>query len=133
MEIRLLHKNKLSCYIFGAMSGMTFPGLGIMFLFYGGSTGFILLFGFLAGGIAISMIFFREGRKAYKDEQNGKAEIIRGKITKKEPGGKGPAYIEIGGRYVPSEIAFWKSVNIGDPIYLELAPYSNEIFKIKKG
>lgn len=131
-ELRLLHNNMKRHYIFGIILGCIWVSIGVIFLVFTPPIGIGLFFAFLFGGISFCSVFIYKGLNAKKDEKNRVAEIIKGKLTDKGISGKGGSpYLVVLDKSIPIEQAFWQSVNIGNSLYIEIGPYSKEVFKIK--
>jgi hypothetical protein len=132
-ELALLHSKRNMSYSFGAIVAAFGICIGVFMFFFAHPVGLIFFFVFAFPGICFCFLFIYTGRKSDKDEKNGIAEIIKGKITDKYHSGRGGTTIlVVNDKIIPIEYPFWNSVNIGDSISVEIGPYSDEIFNLKK-
>ena len=110
-EILLLHNDWKRYLIFAILILCMSISIGLFVLMMLGLAAFGIFLILLLPGILFSLVFFYNARIIKKDEMNGIAEIIRGKLTEKGFTGRGgTSYLRVDGRFIPIESAFLKSI-----------------------
>ena len=84
----------------------------------------IIILAFITG-----LIICWEWTYVKKDANSGKAELIKGRISRKD--NAIIKYIWVNGQQFKVKSGDWHLINIGDEVIIELAPTSQIIFKIK--